>query len=161
MTGKHMPQTLAQQTVSAPAAPRPRRRPPELSILMVLVGLALGFELLGWVFVRQSFLLNEQRFVIMILQVSVIGIIAVGVTQVIITGGIDLSSGSVVGMTAMFTASLAQASTWPRALYPSLTDLPFIVPLALGVGVGLLAGFVNGQLIAKTKIPPFIATLGM
>jgi inositol transport system permease protein len=138
-----------------------RRLPPELSIFLVLVGIALVYEILGWIFVGQSFLMNTQRLTIIILQVSVIGIIAVGVTQVIITGGIDLSSGSVVGMTAMFSASLAQASTWPRALYPSLTDMPVIVPVAIGIGVGLLAGFINGQLIAKTKIPPFIATLGM
>ena len=56
-----MPQALVQQTVSTPAAPRSRRWPPELSILMVLVGLALGFELLGWIFERQSFLLNEHH----------------------------------------------------------------------------------------------------
>ena len=74
----------------------------------MLVGIALVFEMLGWIFVGQSFLVNPQRLTIMILQVSVIGIIAVGVTQVIITGGIDLSSGSVVGLTAMVAASLAQ-----------------------------------------------------
>ncbi|MFN7008640.1 MAG: ABC transporter permease [Allorhizobium sp.] len=141
--------------------PQHRRVPPEANIFLVLIGIALIFELLGWLFVNQSFLLNTQRLTIMILQVSVIGIIAVGVTQVIITGGIDLSSGSVVGMTAMFSASFAQASTWPRALYPGLTDLPFIVPIAVGIAIGLLAGFINGQLIARTKIPPFIATLGM
>src|SRR6218665_3644217 len=131
------------------ATPRTRRRklPTELSILLVLAGIALTFEALGWIFIGQSFLMNQQRLTIMILQVSVVGIIAVGVTQVIITGGIDLSSGSVVGMTAMFTASLAQASTWPRALYPSLTDLPVIVPVVIGIGVGLLAGYINGQLI--------------
>jgi inositol transport system permease protein len=138
-----------------------RSIPPEANIFLVLIGIALIFELLGWLFVGQSFLMNPQRLTIMILQVSVIGIIAVGVTQVIITGGIDLSSGSVVGMTAMFSASFAQASTWPRALYPSLTDMPFFVPIAVGIAVGLLAGFINGQLIARTKIPPFIATLGM
>ena len=138
-----------------------RSIPPEANIFLVLVGIALIFELLGWLFVGQSFLMNPQRLTIMILQVSVIGIIAVGVTQVIITGGIDLSSGSVVGMTAMFSASFAQASTWPRALYPNLTDMPFFVPIAVGIAVGLLAGFINGQLIARTKIPPFIATLGM
>ncbi|WP_147181223.1 ABC transporter permease [Ciceribacter naphthalenivorans] len=138
-----------------------RRIPPEANILFVLIGIALIFELLGWIFIGQSFLMNPQRLTIMILQVSVIGIIAVGVTQVIITGGIDLSSGSVVGMTAMFSASFAQASTWPRALYPSLTDMPFFVPITVGILVGLLAGFINGQLIARTKIPPFIATLGM
>ncbi len=141
--------------------PRARRIPPEANIFLVLIGIALVFELLGWLFVGQSFLMNSQRLTIMILQVSVIGIISVGVTQVIITGGIDLSSGSVVGMTAMFTASLAQASTWSRALYPNLTDLPFFIPIGAGILIGLLAGFINGQLIARTKIPPFIATLGM
>lgn len=140
---------------------RQRRLPPEANIFLVLIAIALIYELLGWIFVGQSFLLNQQRLTIMILQVSVIGIIAVGVTQVIITGGIDLSSGSVVGMTAMLSASLAQASTWPRALYPSLTDLPFFIPLGVGVLAGMLAGYINGQLIARTKIPPFIATLGM
>ncbi|MBA8900472.1 MULTISPECIES: ABC transporter permease [unclassified Phyllobacterium] len=138
-----------------------RRLPPEVSILLVLIGIALIYEVLGWIFVGQSFLMNQQRLTIIILQVSVIGIIAVGVTQVIITGGIDLSSGSVVGMTAMIAASFAQASTWARPVYPGLTDLPFIIPLIVGLGIGLLAGIVNGALIAQTKIPPFIATLGM
>jgi len=128
---------------------------------MVLVGLALAFELLGWIFVRQSFLFNEQRLIVMILQVAVIGIIAVGVTQVIITGGIDLSSGSVVALTAMVAASLAQSSDAVRAVYPALTDLPVIVPLITGLAVGALAGLINGTLIAWTSIPPFIATLGV
>lgn len=138
-----------------------RRYPPEVSILLVLIGIALLIEILGWLVVGQSFLANPQRLTIMILQVSVIGIIAVGVTQVIITGGIDLSSGSVVGMAAMIAASFAQSSTWSRALYPSLTDLPAIVPILVGLLIGLAAGLVNGALIAYTKIPPFIATLGM
>jgi inositol transport system permease protein len=93
--------------------------------------------------------------------VAVIGIIAVGVTQVIITGGVDLSSGSVVGVTAMMAASLAQTSDFARAVYPSLTDMPVIVPVAVGLLVGLIAGLINGSLIAFTGIPPFIATLGM
>ena len=140
---------------------RSRRFPPEAGILMVLLALALTFELLGWIFVRQSFLLNEQRLVVMILQVSVIGVIAVGVTQVIITGGIDLSSGSVVALSAMLAASLAQSSDAARAVYPSLTDLPVIVPVVAGLAVGAAAGLLNGTLIAWTSIPPFIATLGV
>ena len=146
---------------SPPMMPPARRLPPELGILLVLVGIALAFELLGWVFIGQSFLINEQRLMVMVLQVAVIGVIAVGVTQVIITGGIDLSSGSVVALTAMVAASLAQSSDAARAVYPSLTDLPVIVPLAAGLAVGALAGLVNGTLIAWTSIPPFIATLGM
>jgi len=153
-----MPQAVAQPTASPPSV---RRVPPEASILVVLLGLALAFELLGWIFVRQSFLLNEQRLVVMILQVSVIGIIAIGVTQVIITGGIDLSSGSVVALTAMVAASLAQSADAARPVYPGLTDLPLIVPVVAGLAVGAAAGVANGTLIARTSIPPFIATLGV
>jgi len=156
-----MSQALAQRTIDARSARRARRFPPAASILMVLIGLALTFELLGWILVRQSFLLNEQRLVVMILQVSVIGIIAVGVTQVIITGGIDLSSGSVVAVTAMVAASLAQSSEAVRAVYPSLTDLPVLVPVIAGLAVGAAAGLLNGTLVAYTSIPPFIATLGV
>ncbi len=145
---------------SANAAKSQRRLPPEANILLVLVGISLVFEILGWMTQGQSFLFSWQRLSIMILQVSVIGIISVGVTQVIITGGIDLSSGSVVGGVAMFAMSFAQVSTYARAVYPSLTDLPAIVPILLGLGFGAMVGFVNGWLIAFTKIPPFIATLG-
>jgi inositol transport system permease protein len=152
-----------QAAKTAPRAEMQRRRkmPPEANIFLVLIGIALFFELLGWIFVGQSFLMNPQRLQVMILQVAVIGIIAVGVTQVIITGGIDLSSGSVVGMTAMMAASLAQTSDFARAVYPSLTGLPVIFPVAAGLLVGLIAGLINGSLIAYTGIPPFIATLGM
>lgn len=138
-----------------------KKLPHEVNVFIALVGIALIFEVFGWFVQGQSFILNTQRLSIMILQVSVVGIIAVGVTQVIITGGIDLSSGSVVGATAMIAMSFAQVSTYPRAVYPELTDLPVIIPLAVGLLVGLAAGLINGLLIAYTKIPPFIATLGM
>jgi inositol transport system permease protein len=142
----------------------PRRVPPEVSILIVMVGMMLFFELLGWIFVGQSFILNYQRLKIMILQEAVIGIIAVGVTMIIIMGGIDLSSGSVVGATALIGASLAQNAGDSRAVfadYPFLLGLPWFVPMIAGVLAGFVAGAINGSLIAMTKIPPFIATLGM
>ncbi len=152
----------AEVATGAPADSAKRRpRPPELNILFGLIGIALIFEALGWIFQGQSFLFNSQRLAIMILQVSVVGIIAVGMTQVIITGGIDLSSGSIVGATAMIAMSFAQVSTYPRAVYPELTDLPVVVPVAVGLAFGLACGIINGALIAYTKIPPFIATLGM
>ena len=154
---------MAIQTLPASeAAPRARRRlPPELSILGVMIGMMLLFEALGWVFVGQSFIANPLRLKIMILQESEIGILAVGVTQIIIMGGIDLSSGSVVGMTAMVAASLAQTAGFPHAIYPGLTGLNPVFPVVAGLVCGALAGLVNGSLIALTKIPPFIATLGM
>ncbi len=144
------------------AAATPRRRlPPEVSILGVMIGMMLLFEVLGWLFVGQSFIANPLRLKIMILQEAVIGIIAVGVTQIIIMGGIDLSSGSVVGMAAMFAASLAQSAGFSHAIYPELTGLNPIFPVVVGLLCGLLTGLLNGSLIAFTKIPPFIATLGV
>jgi inositol transport system permease protein len=158
---------VAIQDASNPAATaespvRGRRRlPPELSILGVMIGMMLLFEVLGWIFVGQSFIANPLRLKIMILQEAEIGIIAVGVTQVIIMGGIDLSSGSVVGMTAMFAASLAQEADYSHAIYPALTGLNPIFPVVAGLLGGLIIGLINGSFIAYTKIPPFIATLGM
>ena len=97
----------------------------------------------------------------MILQVSVIGIIAVGVTQVIITGGIDLSSGSVVALSAMVAPAWRSRATARRAVYPSLTDLPVFIPSSPVWRSERSPGLINGTLIAFGAIPPFIATLGM
>jgi inositol transport system permease protein len=146
---------------ASPAArPRRRRWPPEAGIFLVLIGISLFFEAIGWVLNDQSFLFNIERLQIIILQMAVIGIIAVGVNLVIITSGIDLSSGSVVAASAVVAASLAQVSDFPRAVFPQLTDLPMIWPVLAGATTGLMVGLLNGSLIAYTAIPPFIATLG-
>ena len=137
-----------------------RRLSSDAGIFLVLVGIAVLFELIGWSVRGASFLFNGQRLLVMVLQVSIVGLLAIGVTQVILTGGIDLSSGSVVALSAMVAASLAQAPG-ARAVFPGLTDLPMLVPVAAGLATGALAGIVNGTLIAYTGIPSFIATLGM
>ncbi|KZK75839.1 Ribose transport system permease protein RbsC [Pseudovibrio sp. W64] len=138
-----------------------RKLPVEANIFLVLIGIAVFFEILGWIVKGDTFLFNPQRLLIMVLQVSIIGLLAIGVTQVIITGGIDLSSGSVLALSAMVAASFAQTSDYTRAVFPMFTDMPFLVPVLAGIAVGALAGFINGSLIAYTAIPPFIATLGM
>ncbi|HEY0285232.1 MAG TPA: ABC transporter permease, partial [Vicinamibacterales bacterium] len=137
-----------------------RRLSNDVGIFLVLAGIAVLFEAIGWSVRGASFLFNGQRLLVMVLQVSIIGLLAIGVTQVILTGGIDLSSGSVVALSAMIAASLAQTPN-ARAVFPSLTDLPVVVPVAAGLAVGALAGLVNGSLIAYTRIPPCIETLGM
>jgi inositol transport system permease protein len=139
---------------------RKRRLSHEAGILLVLIGIALAFEAVGWSVRGASFLFSGQRLLVMVLQVSIIGLLAIGVTQVILTGGIDLSSGSVVALSAMIAASFAQTPT-ERAVFPSLTDLPFVLPMTAGLLTGALAGLLNGSLVAYTGIPPFIATLGM
>ena len=150
--------------------------PSELNILAALIGIVLVFEVLNringtsFLFSMQenaTTLFNMQRLNVIILQVAITGIIALGVTQVIILGGIDLSSGSVVGATAMICMSFAQTALVngnpnPKAIFgPEWMDLPVIVPIVVALACGILAGLVNGLLIAYTKIPPFIATLGM
>ncbi len=157
--------------------PAKRTRPQELNVFLALVVIVVTFEALGRLLTGDSFLFNtrdnvdtlfnEQRLSIIILQVSIVGIIAIGVTQVIISGGIDLSSGSIVGATAMVAMSFAQVATVngnpnPKAIFgDAWMDLPVIVPVLVGLACGLFAGLVNGALIAYTRIPPFIATLGM
>jgi inositol transport system permease protein len=152
---------ISSVAAASPAArPKRRRWPPEAGIFLVLIGISLFFEAIGWVLNDQSFLFNLERLQIIILQMAVIGIIAVGVNLVIITSGIDLSSGSVVAASAVVAASLAQVSDFPRAVFPQLTDLPMIWPVLAGATTGLMVGLLNGSLIAYTAIPPFIATLG-
>ena len=133
----------------------------DLGVLLVLLGVALTFEILGWILVEQSFIFNRQRLFIMVLQMAIIGIMAIGVAQIIIMAGIDLSGGSIIGIAGLVAASLAQTSEYTRAVYPSLTDLPVIIPVMAAVIIGAGLGLVNGSIIAITKIPPFIATLGM
>ncbi len=135
--------------------------PKDTGIFLVMMAIALVFEAAGWYVRDQSFLLNTNRLILIVLQVAIIGIIAVGVTQVIITTGIDLSSGSVIALTAVVAASLAQTSDSLSPVYPALVDLPAVIPVVAGVAVGLICGIINGTLVTRTGIPPFIATLGM
>jgi len=125
-------------------------------IVLILLGIFTLMSILSPAFLKTRNLLNVVR------QISVIGLIGMGVTIVIITTGIDLSSGSVIALSAVIAASLAQRAGWEAAMYPSLAGkLPLIVPVAAGLLVGIVCGFLNGWTIAKFKIPPFIATLGM
>lgn len=150
--------------------------PAEFNVFIALVLIVVVFEILNrlnggsFLFNMRANLpglFNEQRINVMLLQVAITGILALGVTQVIIIGGIDLSSGSVVGATAMIAMSFAQTAIVngnpnPKAIFgPELMDLPVIVPIVVGLACGLIAGLINGVLIAYTKIPSFIATLGM
>ncbi|MCB1434971.1 MAG: ABC transporter permease, partial [Alphaproteobacteria bacterium] len=150
--------------VAGTAAPSRRKGwPPELNALIGLIVLIVLFEILGWILKDQSFFFNKLRLSIMITQVAVVGILAIGVTQVIISGGIDLSGGSIIGATSMIAMSFAQSSVFPRAIFieQGWVDLPIIIPILIGLAVAFTAGLINGLLVAYVKIPPFIATLGM
>jgi len=94
--------------------------------------------------------LQFNNIVGILLATAVNGVLALGVTFVIISGGIDLSIGTVMTLSAVMTGVLI-----------TNMDLPIVVGILGGIATGGLAGLVNGILIARFKIPPFIATLGM
>lgn len=85
------------------------------------------------------------------LQTSINALLAIGATLVILTGGIDLSVGSILGF-AGITAALLGSAPGPGH---------FLIALAVGAGTGLLLGAMNGALVAFVRIPPFVVTLGM
>jgi ribose/xylose/arabinose/galactoside ABC-type transport system permease subunit len=93
--------------------------------------------------------LTVSNLTIVVTQVSINALLAFGVTFVIITGGIDLSIGSTVAVTSVVAASFAHPDTYP-----------VIVPILTGLAAGLLLGAFNGLVITKSKVPPFIVTLG-
>jgi ribose/xylose/arabinose/galactoside ABC-type transport system permease subunit len=83
------------------------------------------------------------------LSIAIIGILAVGMTAIILTGGIDLSVGSVLALAGV-SAAIAAAH-----------GVPAILVVIIGLGVGAATGVVNGTLIAYLRVPPFVATLAM
>lgn len=110
-----------------------------LAFLAVCIGLSLTTpRFLTW-----------QNATIILTQVSINALLAFGVTFVIITGGIDLSVGSVVAVSGVVAASFAHPDTYP-----------VIVPVVLGLLTGLAFGAFNGFVVTSSKVPPFIVTLG-
>ena len=126
----------------------------------LIIFIFLGMCALLAIFSPNNSFLKPQNLINVVRQISVIGLLAIGVMLCIIAMGIDLSLGSVLGFAAVVSASLVQQPDWKEALYPGL-QLPAIAAVLAGLGVGILLGGVNGALIATFKIPPFIATLGM
>ena len=91
---------------------------------------------------------------------SIVGIMAVGVTFCILSKGIDLSTSGVLALSSVVSASLVQEVHAVNRLFEGAYPVAPIVAVSAGLAVGLVFGLINGSLIAYTKIPPFIATLG-
>jgi len=118
-------------------------RMPALSPLVVLIIACVVFGFANPRFVR------PENLSILLQQAAVVGSLAIGQTLVILTAGIDLSVGAI-----MVLASLVMAKT------ASDHGLPGPVSLLIGFAVALVAAFVNGLLVTRIKLPPFIVTLG-
>lgn len=93
-------------------------------------------------------------------QGSIYGIMALGVTFIIISGGIDLSAGSMVALAAVVSASFGQLATASNRIFPFLPQLGLWAPLLVALVFGGLLGAINGLMVAKLHLFPWIATLG-
>lgn len=114
--------------------------------------LAFGALILIFIVFRflSPYFLTGSNISGILIATAVNGVLAIGVTFVIITAGIDLSVGTVMTLTTVIMGKV-------------ITDwgLPIPIGLLAGLATGALCGFTNGFLISKAKLPPFIATLGM
>ena len=124
-------------------------------IVLVLILMIIAISIIEPAFLSSTNIFN------VLTQSAIFGIMALGLTFVIISKGIDLSVGSILAFAGVVLASLGQASTATSKFFPGLGELPAIVPILVGLAVGTACGLVSGTLIAKTRIPAFIATLGM
>lgn len=95
-----------------------------------------------------------------LIQSSTKVIIALGVAFALITGGTDLSAGRVVGLTAVISASMVQNLNYTRRFFPNMGEINIAIPIIIAIFAGLLVGILNGTIVAKFNVPPFIATLG-
>lgn len=112
------------------------------ALIIILIFIAIGFALVNGNFATPS------NFRTILFQASPLALIAFGQTFEILTAGIDLSVGSIIGMSGVIGA-LAMVH-----------GVPFIISLLIGVASGLIVGVVNGLLVAYASITPFVATLG-
>ena len=116
---------------------------PEISVLFALLAICV------WLSIASPYFLTARNIVNVFRQFSLIAILAVGQALIIITGGIDLSVGSLVGFTACFGAMVAKSGASP------------LLTLIAILGMGAIVGLSNGLLVSKVGLPAFVATLGM
>ena len=112
-------------------------------VLMAAIAACIALSLMTTTFATPGNLFNVTR------NFAFVGIIAIGMTVVIITGGIDLSVGSTVLVSAIVTSVLME------------TGMPILMAAPLALAASLLVGLINGVLIAVVNMPAFVVTLGM
>lgn len=120
-----------------------RRLPDETGLLIILIGFAIILSLLS------PYFLTISNFVNVIVTMSATGIVSIGMTYVMLAGGIDLSVGSTMALSAIVAATYAKNGS------------PVVVVILIGLGIGLLIGLINGLAITKLRVPPLITTLAM
>ena len=125
------------------------------AILVVLVGLIVAIALYDTDFISANSVRN------ILTNSSTRILVALGAGLVLISRGVDLSGGRMVGLAAVVSASMLQSETYSRLFFPDLPALPLILPILVAVAITTFLGSINGVVVARLHVPPFIATLGM
>ena len=126
----------------------------QYAIYLVFIALVLIIT------IRQPSFLSLNNFRNILAMSATRIIFAMGMGAVLITGGVDLSAGRMVGLAAVLSASLLQSLDYSRRMYPNLPILPLIVPILIAMEACGIFGFLNGVFVTKLKVPAFIGTLG-
>lgn len=134
-------------TPPTPAAPARTARRRALDVLRTQGALIALVAACLFGFARYAEFLTPENLLNVLRQNSMVGIVALGMTAVILTAGIDLSVGSLLAIAGIVAASLSSSGS--------------LVAIAGGVGAAALLGLVNGLVIAKGRIQPFVVTLAM
>jgi ribose/xylose/arabinose/galactoside ABC-type transport system permease subunit len=113
----------------------------------LIIALVLAVVVLA---ILRPHFLSSANLLNVIRQISINGILAVGVTFVLLTAGVDLSLGSVVALAGVLAAHFAHPG-----------DYPLLVPVSIGILAGVACGAINGTVVTLGRVAPFIATLGM
>lgn len=124
------------------------------AILLALIVMVIAICFIEPRFIQIQVLLDILR------QSSTRIIIALGISFIILTGGTDLSAGRIVGFAAVIAASMMQTADYSRRFWPDLPQVSVILPIIVAIFICTLLGWMNGMIVSKLKIPPFIATLG-
>jgi len=145
--------------IGSPAEPAARRIDPidllgRFAPVLFLIVLAVVFS------IQEPNFATERNFWFLLRQNFIYGILAVGMTFVILTGGIDLSVGSVVAFAGLVAAAVAKGDNWRDVGNPDSGGVAVLWGAMAGIGVGVLAGLIHGFAIAKLKVPAFVVTLG-
>lgn len=122
-------------------------------ILIALIALCVMLSIVSDNFLSSRNIINVLR------QTSINGILAIGMTFVILTRGIDLSVGSLVALAGVVSASFATTSA-SAGFIPGAPYMP-LIPLVVGVVTGVVMGAISGVAVARYAVPAFVATLGM
>jgi len=119
------------------------------------------FALLVIIIVVEPRFISLNNFTNILAQASTRVIFALGVGGIIISKGTDLSLGRQVGLAAVISASMLQDVNYEYRMYPDLPVLPIIIPILIVMVATAIFSTLNGIIVAKLNVDPFIATLGM